>query len=129
MVMAGALAAISDHEVKSHTRRRQCDELEEARVPQILWRTAAIPALDRPCRHAHLFATPLLGAFCNPRPNLITTVPESPLSPSLLGVEKTKAGQPVCFQGGLWAWCLLGARVKGRLPDSYLCLSLQVSLS
>lgn len=125
MVRAGALAALSDHEVKSHTRRWQGNEREETWVPRISWHTAATPALDCPGRNGLLFTTPLSGAFCNSRPNLVKTVPEPPLSPSLSGWRRQRqAGQPVCSQGGLWAWCPLGARATGRLPGSHLCLSL-----
>ena len=127
-VMAGALAAMLDHEAKSKTRRWQCNDLEGAWVPQILCCTAAIPALDCLCGNAQLLMTLLFGALCNAQPNLIKTDPESPLSLPLLEVEQAKASRLVWSQGGLWAWCLLGTRVKGWLPDSYLWLSLKVSL-
>lgn len=123
-VMAGALAARLDHEAKSKTGRWQCNDLDGAWVPQILCCTVATPALDCLCRNAHLLMTLLFGALCN----LITTDPESPLSLPLLEVEQAKAGRLVWSQGGLRAWCLLGTRVKGCLPDSYLWLSLKVSL-
>lgn len=111
-VMAGALAAILDHEVTSYTGGWQCNELEGVQVPHILWCTVAIPASDFLCRNAYLFTTLLFGAFCNSQPTL--TKADSALSPglSLPEVEKAKAGQLVCSQGGLRAWCLLGARVR-----------------